>query len=100
MFKSISTALTVVISFGAGIVTNDFVQFRSDFRQHLGSEIQELDTASKQMDEVLAKYFAIAAGDTSVDKADATELRANLLAVQQGARKVADRIPEVDGKYQ
>ena len=86
-------AFLSVITFVAGFLVSDFVNFRSDQRSLLKEEFHQSEETAKLVDKQLALLSAVALGQKNKDPAVVTDLSNNAMALFNEAAIITKRIP-------
>ncbi|MBB4215540.1 putative Zn-dependent peptidase [Rhizobium sp. BK212] len=92
-------ALSSILAFFAGIVTSDFVDFRSDARKSVQTRLESFDQTAKTVDTVLANFAKISSGERRLSPEELDSLRSSLLDFQRAALDVSYKIPETADQY-
>ncbi|MBW9053482.1 hypothetical protein [Rhizobium mesosinicum] len=93
-------AISSILAFFAGIITNDFVDFRSDARKSVQSRLESFDQTAKAVDTALSTFAKISAGERMLSPEELDNLRGSLLDFQRAALDVSYKIPETAEQYQ
>lgn len=100
--KSLQVVLWVVslaVTYYAGIFTNELSSYRSEQRQLLSAEYQEVQVASKKLLDTLQPLADAANGHSALREPDVQAFRKQVLMLHESAREVASRVPAVANKY-
>ena len=93
-------AIVVAVSFTAGVVSKDFLDFRSEQRKLTTAAVERTTRLSGELTPVLEKFARAAHGDGIVTDLDRQELRRLLAAALASARVTAQLIPELQSEFE
>ncbi|WP_205910746.1 hypothetical protein [Rhizobium sp. MHM7A] len=92
-------ALSSLFAFFAGIVTTDFVDFRSEARKSAQTRLESFDQTAKAVDAVLINFAKISSGERRLSPEELDSLRTSLLDFQRAALDLSYKIPETSNQY-
>jgi len=97
--RNILIGLGFLVTFFAGILTSDYVNFRGNSRAIITDEMKTVQSVSQDISVLLQKFSQVALGKSSPNPTDIDLLGKRLIILMSRVESLKNRIPESENQY-